>query len=73
MDDSPRCRRTPDPRAKHLHLNLEPPKGQGQLHDALSMKLGTRTFKIVRGSVKLAVHTMKTVVFVQNTNSYLFP
>ena len=32
---------------KHLHLNLEPLKGQGQLHNALSMKLGTQTFKMV--------------------------
>jgi hypothetical protein len=50
---------TQDP--KHLPLNLEPPKGQGQLHNALSVKLGTQTFKIVLGGVKLAVHTTKTV------------
>ena len=50
---------TQDP--KHLHLNLEPRKGPGQLHDALSVRLGTRTFKIVLGGVELAVHTTKTV------------
>jgi hypothetical protein len=50
---------TQDP--KHLHLNLEPRKGQGQLHDALIVKLGTQTFKIVLGGVELAVHMTKTM------------
>ena len=50
---------TQDP--KHLYLNLELWKGQGQLHDALSVKLGTQTFKVVLGGIELAVHMMKTM------------
>jgi hypothetical protein len=46
---------------KHLHLNLEPPKGQGQLHDALNEKPGTWTFKIVLEGVVLALHMTKTM------------
>jgi hypothetical protein len=46
---------------KPLPLNLEPPKGQGQLHDALSVKLGTQTSKIVLGGVELAAHMTKTM------------
>ena len=52
---------TQDP--KHLLLNLEPLKGQEQLHNAFSVKLRTQSFKIVLGGVELAVHmtNLKTV------------
>jgi hypothetical protein len=42
-------------------LDLEPPKGRGQLYDALGMKLGTWTFKIVLGGIELAAHATKTM------------